>query len=72
MGGISSSGNNATILEDSRISANAIEGNGGNVFINTDGFFANVNGLFVDPEEVIDVSSERGISGSINITATGY
>ena len=42
---------------------------GGNVFIETNGFFANTDGLFVDPEEVVDVSSKLGVSGSINIVA---
>ena len=60
----------AIVLQDSSLRANAELANGGNVFINTKGFFANKNGTFRTPqdEDVIDVSSERGISGSIQIT----
>ena len=59
--------NNLTILADSRLTASAEFGNGGNIFIDTNGFFANVRGLFVEPEEVIDVSSEFGVSGTVEI-----
>ena len=62
---------NATILENSLLKANATLGKGGNVFIDTNGLFANINGRIVSPIEVIDVSSEFGVSGTINIATPG-
>jgi filamentous hemagglutinin family protein len=50
------------ILENSRISANAFGGSGGNIHIITDYFMAT-------PDSVIDASSQLGLSGSVQIAA---
>ena len=50
------------VLDQSRIQANAFEGNGGNISI-TAGF------LLVTPDSVIEASSQRGIDGIINVDA---
>ena len=61
--------NQVTILKNSRLSAGTLR-EGGNVFINTNGFFANVNGRFVKPEEVIEVTGSLGVSApNIDLTA---
>lgn len=52
------------ILKDSRIKANAFEGNGGNIDIKTTGIYNFGGGSL---EKVITASSERGIDGEINI-----
>ncbi|MDJ0649218.1 MAG: filamentous hemagglutinin N-terminal domain-containing protein [Xenococcaceae cyanobacterium MO_188.B19] len=57
--------NNLTLLDDSKITANAQAGNGGNIMINTQGLFP--------PDAVekkqIDASSNLGIDGTIDIIA---
>ena len=68
-GGNISMNTNAMILDNSRLRADAKFARAGNVFINTKALFASANGGFVPPEELIDVSSELGISGTITITA---
>jgi filamentous hemagglutinin family protein len=46
------------LLENSKITANAFEGRGGNIQIST-------QGLFVCPECLISASSERGLDGAV-------
>jgi large exoprotein involved in heme utilization and adhesion len=48
------------ILNDSQVIAQAVEGNGGNIFIDADVFLAS-------PTSVVDASSQTGISGTIDI-----
>jgi large exoprotein involved in heme utilization and adhesion len=48
------------ILNDSQVIARAVEGNGGNIFIDADVFLAS-------PTSVVDASSQTGISGTIDI-----
>lgn len=50
----------AVILQNSRIVANATQGQGGNISITTQSFLA-------DATSVIDASSQFGISGTVNI-----
>ena len=48
------------ILNDSQVIARAVEGNGGNILIDADVFLAS-------PTSVVDASSQKGISGTIDI-----
>ena len=48
------------LLENSSITANAVEGRGGNIQINT-------QGLFQDPDSEITATSELGIDGTVTI-----
>src|SRR5262249_8625353 len=48
------------ILNDSQVIARAVEGNGGNIHIGADVFLAS-------PASVVDASSQKGISGTIDI-----
>jgi large exoprotein involved in heme utilization and adhesion len=48
------------ILNDSQVIARAVEGNGGNINIGADVFIAS-------PTSVVDASSQKGISGTIDI-----
>ena len=48
------------ILNDSQVIARAVEGNGGNIHIDADVFIAS-------PASVVDASSQKGISGTIDI-----
>jgi large exoprotein involved in heme utilization and adhesion len=50
------------ILKDSEITANADEGQGGNIDIYTDVFLK-------DPDSIVDASSREGINGKVNISA---
>ena len=50
-----------TLLEASRINANAFEGTGGNIAINT-------RGIFVSPDSAITASSQLGVDGIVQIT----
>jgi filamentous hemagglutinin family protein len=68
-GGPDTTGGNVTIdpdwvilEDDSRILANAFEGQGGNISIST-------KGLFVSADSDIDASSEFGVSGTVNVNA---
>jgi large exoprotein involved in heme utilization and adhesion len=51
---------NIVLLKNSRIIADAISGNGGNINITT-------QGLFVFPDSKIDASSEYGLDGTVDI-----
>jgi filamentous hemagglutinin family protein len=51
---------NIVLLENSKIIADAIQGNGGNINITTQGYF-------VSPDSKISASSELGLDGNINI-----
>jgi filamentous hemagglutinin family protein len=64
-GGIGDAGNitidpRYVVLNDSQVIARAVEGNGGNIFIDADVFLAS-------PASVVDASSQKGISGTIDI-----
>ncbi len=67
-GGPQTTGGNITIdpqfviLKNSQIIANAFEGRGGNILINTGVFLA-------DPDSVVDASSALGINGTVDIRA---
>jgi filamentous hemagglutinin family protein len=67
-GGPQTTGGNITIdpqfvtLENSQIIANAYEGRGGNIKINTNVFLA-------DPQSIVDASSALGINGTVDIRA---
>jgi large exoprotein involved in heme utilization and adhesion len=67
-GGPQTTGGNITIdpqyviLKNSQIIANAFEGRGGNILINTNVFLA-------DPDSVVDASSALGINGTVDIRA---
>jgi large exoprotein involved in heme utilization and adhesion len=48
------------ILNDSQVIARAVEGDGGNIFINADVFLAS-------PISVVDASSQKGIDGTVDV-----
>ena len=51
---------NLVLLENSQIVADAIQGNGGNINITTQGFF-------ISPDSLISASSEFGLDGTVEI-----
>ena len=51
------------ILENSRVLANAVEGQGGNISL------VATNAVLADPLSVLDASSALGVSGSVDIQA---
>lgn len=60
-GNITIDSDTITLLENSRINANAFEGAGGNIQINT-------QGLFASPDSSITASSQFGVDGVVTIT----
>jgi large exoprotein involved in heme utilization and adhesion len=55
---------NSVVLQNSRISANAIQGNGGNILIRADAFIPSA-----DPGTAVTASSEFGLVGNVEINA---
>jgi len=58
-------------LEDSDIIANAIQGQGGNIYITTDGLFGLEYHPQLTPGNDITASSQFGLSGTVEVNTTG-
>ena len=59
-------------LENSDIVANAFQGVGGNIAINTQGLFGLKSQLQLTPESDITASSQFGLSGTVNISNLAF